>query len=1052
MVFTPYTRFIGRTQERQEIQELLETSRLLTLTGPGGGGKTRLALQAAADLGGLFRDGVSWCDLASLADEAYVPQAVATAVHVAEEAGRSPADTLAEALRPRQALLVWDNCEHVLGACATLAHALLAACPEIKILVTSLQPLGLPLEKVWTVPPLAIEEAVTLFVDRAAEVLPSFTLDATNEAAVRTICRRLDGLPLAIELAAARVKMLAPAQIVGRLDDAFRLLTRGTVATLPRHQTLRATMEWSYHFLSEPEQRLFRRLSVFAGSFTLEMVEAICGEGLEEPGVLDLLTDLADKSLVSILRQERETVARYRLLETVRQYAREKLEASGETAEIRTHLLEWCTTFVEQAEPKLAGPEAALWLARLEVEQDNLRAALQWVRTGRAVETGLRLAGSAWFFWLSHGHLTEGRNWLEELLALEANLPDSPVSPSVRAKALYAAAVLAFRQGDQKRAATLAEASANLLRAPEDRARLGVSLNLLGILATEQGDLARATAIHEESLALYRSLGDSVRASSILVNLGIIARQQGEYRRAIALYEEALTLKRQLGDTIYVAPLLNNLGEVAFLQGEYPRAAALLDESLLLYRDLGSQNGVALVLNALGVLARHQQNPAQAKALLEESVALHQQTGQKVRVAIGRLNLGDLARDEGEWARAQTIYADSLARLQEAGEKWGCALAVYSLGLVSLHQQDDSQAAAQLRESLALYRTVGYTLGMVEGLEALAGLLARQGEPERAARWLGTAEAGRQAMGTPIPLIDREQHEQLIARVQAALDREALAAAWAEGRATGLAEAVAEALGRPEAAVAEPAGPVLQIFALGPARVVVGGRALAAPDWTYTKSKELLFYLLSHPPVTKGQIGVDLWPEASAGQLRNIFHRAIYYLRQALGYPGWVVFADNIYTFQPDVPFRYDVQLFDEELRRAKTTQARPEKIAALETAVALWRGDFLEDLDAGEWAIIRREELRRLFLKALADLGQLYFAEARYEKAAETYQQILAHDNYLELAHRELLRCYTRQGETGQALRHYQQLRQLLRDEMQAAPSPETTFLYERIQRGDDV
>jgi predicted ATPase/two-component SAPR family response regulator len=1057
----PLTPFIGRSDECRQIRKLLKTTRLLTLTGAGGCGKTRLALQVAADLLPDFPEGVCWCDLAPLADGAYVPQVVATALHMKEEAGRSLTETLVAQLGEQQRLLVWDNCEHLLGACAALAQALLAACPAVTILLTSLQPVGLPQERVWSVLPLALIEAVNLFAERAAEVLPSFALDDTTSDAIYTICQRLDGLPLAIELAAARVKMITPAQIAARVDNAFRLLTRGAPTILPRHQTLRATMEWSYQFLTEPEQRLLRRLSVFSSSFTLEMAEAIGGDdSVYEVRVLDLLTDLADKSLLLRLPQQGETAARYRLLETVRQYGREKLEASGEAAAIRTRLLHWCTTFVEQTEPKLAGPEAAMWLARLETELDNLRSALRWVRTSRDVESGLRLAGNAWFFWLNHGHLTEGRNWLEELLILDFSQPSNQASPAVRAKALYAAAVLAFRQGDKDRAATLAQASLAISRELGDRARMGVSLNLLAILATEQGDLARATAIHEESLALYRSLGDSIRASSILINLGIAARQQGDYRRAISIYEEALALKRQLGDTPNVALLLNNLGEVAFLQGDYPHAAVLLEESLLLYRDLGSQNGIALVLNALGVLARQQQDPTRAKELLEESILLHQQTGQTLRVAIGRLNLGDLARDQGDWVRAQTIYADCLAHLQEAGEKWGSALAHYSLALVFLHQKDNAQATAHLRESLQLYQTVGYSLGLVEGLEAMAVLLVQQGNPAlvEAAHWLGAAHASRLKMGTPIPPTDREQYEQTTTQVWDALGQNAYEAAWARGQAMTLTQAVKEALAyisakpKPESARAMVAEPACRIFALGPARTIVGGRTLTAPDWTYTKSKELLFYLLSHPPVTKAQIGLDLWPEASAEQLRNIFHRAMYYLRQALGHPDWIEFANSTYRFHPVVPFWYDVRIFEESLRQAQALAEPGEKIDRLETAVSLWRGDFLEDMDAGEWAIFRREELRRLFLQALVDLGQLYFAEARYQKAADSYQRLLTHDNYLEVAHRELMRCYARQGETGQALRHYQKLRQLLHDELQAEPSLETTLLYERLRRGDDV
>jgi predicted ATPase/DNA-binding SARP family transcriptional activator len=1076
----PHTRFIGREREVAEVLSLLgavtngERVRLLTLTGPGGCGKTRLALQVAH----AFAADAAWIDLVSLPDPSYAPQTVAMQLSIDLPPGRSTLDALSDALRARRLLIVLDNCEHVLAACAALSHVVLNACPDVTILATSLHALGLPQEKVWRVASLAVPEtraaldaidrcdSVQLFVERAREALPGFGLGPDNAEAIATICRRLDGLPLAIELAAARVKMLAPSQIAARLDDVFQLLTRGP-SPLPRHQRLRAAMEWSYRFLSEAEQVLLRRLSAFAASFTLDMIEAVCTDDqndaphptafvLQRSDVLDVLTSLAENSLVELLPREAQPDARYRLLETIRQYAREQLEASGEAAIIRTRLLAWAVAFVETGEPRLVGPEAGTWLARLDAELDHVRVALQSARASRDLARGLRLAGALWLFWMNRGYLTEGRDWLEELLALSAQSPPIEIAPLVRAKALYAAAALAFRQGDQGRAAELAEASLSVARGAGDPARIATPLNLLAIVATEQGEYAKAAAIHEEALALHRQLGDPGRISHSLINLGIVARNQSDFARAILLYEEALAIKRRVGDKANMALVLSNLGEIAIFQGHYERAQGLLDESLMLYRELGHKNGVALALNNLSVAARHQGDAARAHKLLEECLAVYQHTGEVVRSSIAQLNLGDLARDAGDWSRAQSIYASSLAHFEAANDKWSGAMALCLLGLVAYEQRDDARALSLNLQSLEWYRSLSYALGMVEALEAIACVRARQGHLQQAARWLVAAERQREMMQTPAPSIERARYDEARRRVRAQFER-------SRSEAPALDQAVAEALALdPSRSAREPATPEpeLRIYALGAARVLAGQRTLTHGDWTYHKSRELLFYFLSHPSATKEQIGLDLWPDASPTQLRNNFHRAMHHLRKALGRAEWIVFADETYAFNRELPYWCDAQVFEQHVRatrgvhrlEALAPAERAQAMQRLKTATELWRGDFAEDIDAGEWIIFHREELRRRYMNALLDLGQLYFADARYASAVEVYQRCLALDDYLELAHRELMRCYTRQGEASQALRHYQHLRDRLRRDLRAEPSPETTLLYERLRRGDGI
>jgi predicted ATPase/transcriptional regulator with XRE-family HTH domain len=453
----PMTSFIGRARELAAVKQRFSSARLLTLTGPGGCGKTRLALQAAAELADKFADGVCFVELAPLGDPRLVPQSVASALGVREEPTRPLPVTLIDTLHRRQLLLVLDNCEHLIAACAELAHILLSACPQLHVLATSREVLGVAGEMAWRVPPLAspdpqrpvpVEhllqyEAVQLFVERARTVQPTFTVTERNAAAVAQVCHRLDGIPLAIELAAARVKVLTVEQIAARLDDRFRLLTGGSRIALPRQQTLQAAIDWSYDLLSEPERRLWRRLSVFAGGWTLEAAEAVCaGAGLDAAEVLDRLTSLVDKSLVTVDAMAGE--ARYRLLETIRQYGREKLERSGEAAVIRRQHLEWHVGLAERAEPELTGPDQAVWLEKLEAEHDNLRAALEWSQVeAQGEQIGLRVAAALWRFWLVHGHLREGRRWLEGMLA------GSPEAwPAVRAKALYGAGALAEDQGD----------------------------------------------------------------------------------------------------------------------------------------------------------------------------------------------------------------------------------------------------------------------------------------------------------------------------------------------------------------------------------------------------------------------------------------------------------------------------------------------------------------------------------------------------------------------------------------------------------------------------
>ena len=634
------TSFIGRQCEIEEVKRLLGEQRLVTLVGPGGTGKTRLALQIAGEVLETFSAGVWLVELAPLADPALLARTMASTFELREEGGRPILALLMDYLRPRKTLLILDNCEHLIEACARLAAALLQACPQLHILATSRESLGIGGEVAFRVPSLATPDirqqlppvalahfdAVRLFCDRAAAALPGFTLTEGNAASIAHICVRLDGIPLAIELAAARVKLLRVEQITARLDDRFRLLTGGSRSALDRHQTLQALIDWSYDLLSSPERVLLRRLSVFAGSWTLDAVEMVCvGEGLAASEVLDLLTRLVDKSLV-IAEREPEQEARYHFLETIRQYAREKLRESGESALMRDRHLTYLGQRTAEIEPHLRAAEQLAWLAQLDREHDNLRAALEW-SLERNVEAGLQLGTQVYWWWLVRGLWSEGREWLTALLAH----PDSTVQPISRAKALNAAGHLAWFQEDNTSAAALYQESLALYQTfelEERRVKADILFGL-GRVARRQGDPVRAGVYYEESLTLWRELQDNTQIAYTLLHLGTAIFYKGEVSRARSLLEEGLTLARKVGDRTSIAPALNMLGEVYEAQGDLVKAQQRYAESLTIFRSMRDPFGMAYTLDNQGWLALRRGELQQASAFFRESLAFCNQIGFK---------------------------------------------------------------------------------------------------------------------------------------------------------------------------------------------------------------------------------------------------------------------------------------------------------------------------------------------------------------------------------------------------------------------------------------
>ncbi len=619
------TSFVGREREIAEVKRLLPTTGVLMLTGSGGCGKTRLALEVAADLIDTYPDGVWLVELAALAEPDLVLHTLAAALGVREAPGRALLATLIDYLQTRDLLLVLDNCEHLLAACASLVESLARACPRLRVLATSREPLGIPGETVWRVPSLSLPEpgqapsvdhllqyeATRLFIERATSGQPGFTPASHNADAVAAVCRRLDGIPLAIELAAARMRVLSVEQIAERLDNRFRLLTGGGRTALPRQQTLRGTLDWSYDLLSQKEQALLRRLSVFAGGWTLEAVEAVCtGDGVDATEILDLMTELVFKSLV--LMDAPEGQPRYRLLETIRQYGRDRLDESGETSGVRKRHLHWYLRLAEQAEPELTGADQSMWLDRLEEEHDNLRAALEWSKAApESGDVGLRLARGLWLFWYVRGHYSEGRAWLETMLARSRG-----ASASERAKALTGTGFLAYRQGDYSGSIRFCTESLNAFRALGDQSGMAQVLYVMGLVAEHQGDYDRAKSLLMESLDLGTQAGDKRRMAISLNTIGEVARCQGDYAAARVSYEESLALRRDVGDKRGIAIALGNLGHVALYQTDYERAAMLFKEALGLARQLVDKLGIAEYLAGLGGVAAAERRYGRAARLL----------------------------------------------------------------------------------------------------------------------------------------------------------------------------------------------------------------------------------------------------------------------------------------------------------------------------------------------------------------------------------------------------------------------------------------------------
>jgi predicted ATPase/DNA-binding SARP family transcriptional activator len=963
---TPLTSFIGREKVLGDVTGAVRASRLVTLIGAGGCGKTRLAIEATRSVEAEFADGVYWVELAAVSDASLVPQTLATALGIRHQPNRPPGESVAEYLSARRCLIVLDNCEHVIDAAAEISVTLLREAPGVHILATSRERLTVPGERAWPVPPLGLPskrarevqtlldaEAVRLFLDRASAVLPAFELDLPTATAIAEICIRVDGIPLAIELAAARMNVLTPRQIADRLADAMGLLTSGGRMLPKRQRTLRAAIDWSYRLLTEQERTLFRRLSVFAGSFSLDAAEAVCSDAvLPESEVLDLLSSLVDKSLVLVT--ERDGEGRYRMLDTVDQYATELLEGEDDAATSLLRHAEHYARIVDLYAPRLRTAGRPRVMPVLDAEHDNIRAALDWSRvTPGMAELHHRMVSQLWWYWLHRVLWDEGLQRLSAAIALG----ERDVDPAIYSETLYGG--------------------------------------------------------------------------------GVVAWVGGVFLQSRVWLERCVGMRRELGAPGPLGMAMCALAQPTADLGQREEALMLVRDGVLLARDGCTSWDLAIILTTA---------------------------------------FGYVHHASGLWDTAEQAYLEADALWSDPADDWGRSLTRNSLAVISWRRGDIERAEAWARDALGLLRDAGDRWFASRTLQVLGYMNGQRGEFVLGTKLLAASEAMRGEVGARLMAFEAPEWNRAVEQLRSQLGDAAFAAAWREGASLDFEGATELALGECDGDTAgvdvltrptppaptrprdeligtwPPADCDLVIRAFGPLQVRREGRVLTNEDWTYAKPRELLFYLLMHEGgCTKEQIGLDLWPDASPARLRSSFHVTVHHLRRALGAPDWVAFHEGRYRFEATRPIAFDVEQFEKWIDEAAAlrdtgTQGTARRVALLQAAVDLYRGDFLDDAGFGDWSLQPRDRLHRRFADAAVDLAAGYHARQRYDDAATTCRALLARDNLDERAHRLLMEVLADAGRPADALRHYNVLVALFREELGIGPSADTLALAQRI------
>ena len=761
----PLTSFIGREKELEEVGELFTKSRLLTLTGSGGVGKTRLAIQVITDLLETFPDGIWFLDLSPIIDPSFVPRTLANLLDLRESGEPSTTSLLVNFFQSRTALVIFDNCEHVIEACAQLIHTLLTSCANLSVLATSRETLRVSGEIPYRVPSLEVPksdiessvealkkiESVRLFLERAGFASLGFTISGENALSIAQICQRLDGIPLAIELAAARVNVLTVEQIINRLDDRFNLLTHGLRSSLPRQQTLRAMIEWSYDLLTEKERVLFRRLSIFVGGCSLEAAEQVCTiSSIKSGEVLDLLTQLVNKSLLLVESSNRQS--RYFRLETIQQLAREKLSESGEEEKVRSSHLSYFLQLAQTAEPELHGARQFEWSQRLVDEHENMRAALGWSLQNNLTACQ-ELAGALWWSWNFNGYLSEGYEWLTKILDVTQGH-----ETLIRANLLSGAGWLATMLGyDEQSIKTPSKASIALFNQLGEKESAAFPLSTLAVLSYGQLDYEQAILFAEESCALFRKAGNRWGIRHALSGLGYINAAQENFEQAQMYFEESLSICKEIGDVEGSGWILHNMGEAAAAQGNDIRAMELYEEALEIEKAVKNKPLTAWTLRNMGRVSIRLGNYEKGRLLFEEVMEINRKMGDQFGITVALQNLGLIARLQGDYPKARSLYFE---------------------GLKLSHQIQNNGSIG-------------------EGLIHIGLLLGTQGSPEKYVYLLGIIERTLPEIHKLMELMEPFVHNETAKFNQiahAVLGDEAYNAAWEAGRQVGLHEAVTYAL------------------------------------------------------------------------------------------------------------------------------------------------------------------------------------------------------------------------------------------------------------------